>query len=379
MLLVAAMEFSAGVVADERVEPTNILTPAVDATADGTEYNERHKEFEARRFAEDAVINRGGPKAVEALCRRIEYSATPDDLMRLAEMGTTAESAVPIVVSALSDPYWESRVAAARALGFMGTEKCIEVLRELLVNEDDWRLVFVSVESLGRLKAKSAARDTEAVAAAHWFPPVREAARKALRVFSGKERYVAPRKMKNFRSEFFIYQWPWIDSQSGQPATLVPTFEPESGSLNNREIEAESFSGEVPGRTQLVCGLRIDRGLLLGADGGEWGGGLAFKDKDGKDHILNGENVVGIHRVAVGVIAAGGYAHVFENHGYLYLVDVDAEPIPTARIWKALPGAPIKTGKLSNGGLFVSCVGGDVVISPDGRIAMATEETVGRK
>jgi hypothetical protein len=77
-----------------------------------------------------------------------------------------------------------------------------------------------------------------------------------------------------------------------------------------------------------------------------------------------------------GVVAATGLAHITLNHGYLYLIDVEAEPIPTARIWKALPGAPRKTGRLANGSLFISCVGGDVVISPDGKIAMATEETV---
>ena len=73
-----------------------------------------------------------------------------------------------------------------------------------------------------------------------------------------------------------------------------------------------------------------------------------------------------------GVVAATGLAHMMLNHGYLYLIDFGPDGIPNAKLWKVLPGAPVKSGLLKNGDLFVATVGGNVVISPAGEISMAS-------
>lgn len=125
--------------------------------------------------------------------------------------------------------------------------------------------------------------------------------------------------------------------------------------------------------------MKVADGLLLGGDRGEWGGELAFKDKDGNVTMLVANNTIGIHRMPFGIVAASGLAHLMLNHGYLYVIDFKEGSVPMARIWKVLPGAPSKSGLLESGDLFVACVGGNVLISPTGEIAMASPDLLERK
>jgi hypothetical protein len=56
----------------------------------------------------------------------------------------------------------------------------------------------------------------------------------------------------------------------------------------------------------------------------------------------------------------------------LYRINAEAGQ-PRATLWRDLPGAPDKAFLLKNGTLFVSCDGGDVEVSPDGTLSIATE------
>jgi hypothetical protein len=110
---------------------------------------------------------------------------------------------------------------------------------------------------------------------------------------------------------------------------------------------------------------------LLGSNRGEWGGELVFTDgASAAVHVIE-DNVQGIHRLPFGIVAVTGLAHLTLNHGMIYLVEVPANGRPKATKWKSLPGAPRKSGILPDGRLFVSCYGGDIMVSVDGRISMA--------
>ena len=97
-----------------------------------------------------------------------------------------------------------------------------------------------------------------------------------------------------------------------------------------------------------------------------------FKGNAGAVTTLVDDNTTGIHRMPFGIVAATGLAHMTLNHGYLYLVDIKDGSPPNARLWKVLPGAPMKSGLLKSGDLFVACVGGNVLVSPTGEISMAS-------
>jgi hypothetical protein len=283
------------------------------------------------------------------------------------------------VVGLLQHDDWKVRVTAARTLGWIGYDGGVDALRTRLESAEDWRLAYASAESLGRMKAGPAKRALEAAAEKYWYPPVRQAAKEALDVVEGLGPEPRPEVRDAIRWSFLEYLVKAEEFSAREKLELEVATVSEANVLTKNQLEQESYTVESYGEVGVGCGLRIEKGLMLGSDRGEWGGELVFTDLSGSDHILVRDNVVGIHRMPFGVVAATGLAHMDTNRGYLYLIDVDAEPIPTARIWKALPGAPRKTGRLVNGGLFISCVGGDVVISPEGKIAMATEVTVGLK
>ncbi|MGC1551108.1 MAG: hypothetical protein WA777_21500, partial [Rhodanobacter sp.] len=81
-------------------------------------------------------------------------------------------------------------------------------------------------------------------------------------------------------------------------------------------------------------------GHLLGADRGEWGGELVFRDNDGIIHRLIDRNVHGIVRMPFGVVVFTGLAHLSQSTGAIYRVDQHPDGTVTATLLHTLPGAP---------------------------------------
>ena len=86
--------------------------------------------------------------------------------------------------------------------------------------------------------------------------------------------------------------------------------------------------------------------------------------------LLNA-NIIGIHRLPVGTVVVTGLAHLISNRGALYLAKLVGPGKYEVSYWKTLPGAPSASGIMRDGSLFVSCLGGDIVLKPDGRLEMA--------
>jgi hypothetical protein len=76
-------------------------------------------------------------------------------------------------------------------------------------------------------------------------------------------------------------------------------------------------------------------GQFFGADRGEWGGELVFRDPNGADHRLLEENVHGIFQMPFGIVVFTGLAHM----GGIYVV-TRRGVVVTAHPLLALPGAP---------------------------------------
>src|SRR5690349_16470549 len=70
----------------------------------------------------------------------------------VAELGGAGRVAGPEVMRFLKAPDPSSRLAAARALGYIGYEPAAPALREALNDPDDVRLSWIAAESLGRLR-----------------------------------------------------------------------------------------------------------------------------------------------------------------------------------------------------------------------------------
>jgi hypothetical protein len=284
------------------------------------------------------------------------------------------------VVKFLRHEDWDLRIGAARCLGYIGYTEGTQALIDVLADPNDWRLVYVAAESLGRLHAKSAIAALERVASQHWYPPVVAGAQKAIRAINGGESYSSRSHPRNFAFEYFEYEHAAAEgSPSSETASIVKrqTDELDAASLARMSYPVEIIGYGPEGRvvnkttTKPSCGIKVPNGFLLGSDRGEWGGELVFTDGASAAVRVIEDNVRGIHQMPFGIVATTGLAHLMLNHGMIYLVEVPASGKPKATKWKSLPGAPRQSGIMADGRLFISCNGGDIVVSADGRITMA--------
>jgi hypothetical protein len=68
-----------------------------------------------------------------------------------------------------------------------------------------------------------------------------------------------------------------------------------------------------------------------------------------------------------------GLGHLSIVEGAVYRVEVSPEGTPAVRLWRVLPGAPTASWLTPGGALFISCSGGDVLLSPAGELSMAVD------
>lgn len=337
--------------------------------------------------AKRAILGIGTTDAAEILIAQLQ-SASPGlsasiVLRDIAALHENGRAAGPEVVRMLYRDDWEGRVDAALTLGYIGYGPASGDLKRMLMSNDDWRLVYAATLSLGRMKDHSALPELGQLTRNHWSPVVRKAALKAINVIQGTEVYEPRWQPANFAFEYFGYQ-----SVGYGPAAVRQKswenlhFRTDPDVLSPSELNKITYSIKVAGYDEQgrhverhdakpCCGLRFGKGVLLGGDRGEWGGELAYQDETGVTRDLVQINTHAIHRMPFGVVAAVGLAHITMNSGYLYLITEEPGKPPIARPWKALPGSPMKSGILENGDLFVSCVGGDVLITPSGEFRRA--------
>lgn len=93
------------------------------------------------------------------------------------------------------------------------------------------------------------------------------------------------------------------------------------------------------------------KGELLGFNGGEWGGGLIFKDVDGKQHVVLGENIQGIFLTSEGVFVFTGLSHLGSNVGAIWEVTETSAGLVRAERLHHLKGAPEVIQQLVSGGV----------------------------
>jgi HEAT repeat protein len=119
------------------------------------------------------------PVAGQMLAERLAKQADPRILVSLAKMGPAARAAGPAIVKVLGSQDWEVREAAARTIGYVGYREGAQALVTALGSLEDWQLVYIAAESLGRLGDARFVPALLRVEKEHWYPPVRAAAHKA--------------------------------------------------------------------------------------------------------------------------------------------------------------------------------------------------------
>lgn len=297
-------------------------------------------------------------------------------LRELAALRENGRGAGTVLVELQSHANWEIRVAAVRAMGYLQYKEATGLILSLLEDTTNWQRVLVSVEALGRFKEPRAIDALERVAKTYWYPYVRKAALHAIKVIRGEATYT---EQTHFPSEFLAYRY----SEDDTPERVEPPFVPGGDELSAEALKPLSYTVTMPARegrrasTQKLgasTGLRVANGYLLGSNRGEWGGELVHLTAKGTTVLLLRENVRSLHRVGDTLVAVTGLAHLSSHRGMLYRV-VPSGDTYIAEPWRTLPGAPKVAGTMEDGRLFVSCSGGDIIVTADGTLEMSTRES----
>jgi hypothetical protein len=246
----------------------------------------------------------GGAGDIANLIERLDKEPDIRVIRDIAALKENGKSAGPSLVRFLWHDDWDMRVGAARAMGYIGYTEAIPELIKLLGTDHDWRLIYASVQSLGRLHAAEAVPALTDISTSYWYPPVREAAQKAVLAITQGSQYPSRYHQSNFAFEFFDYEEIAI-TQNRQAAKdeyekKVQSAGSEKDSLDNAQLKKLAYKVDmrpfiaapepkkgdftkvqVPG-----AGVRVKDGYLVGSSRGGWGGELVFINSKGKQTTL---------------------------------------------------------------------------------------------
>lgn len=339
----------------------------------------QHGNKEISSAATSAILNIGSAEAAPILAANLEHIAVASDRMLLmrdiAALKTRGKSAGPAVSKYLNDEDWNIRVGAARALGYIGYEDAADDLAKLLNRLDDWRLVFSAAESLGRLKVGRAIPALQHVAGNHWYPPVREAALKAIEAIRSDSIPTPKNPGENFYFEFFAYEHAGekMEVLEGADAKVIRfPIDPTQG----RPLMVAIKDRDGTMKAMQLPGVNVENGTIVGSNRGEWGGEISFLDSNNIPHVIAKENTEAIYRTAHGVFAVTGLAHIARNNGFILNLSRGADGKWAAAKWRVLPGAPKFSRLLKDGRMLVSCRGGIVLVAEDGDMKSLTRSQV---
>jgi HEAT repeat protein len=345
-----------------------------------------------------ALQKMGHPSAAEPLIRKLQASSSSPFgrqriLRDIAELGTNAGYAGPEVEKLLSDPDWDVRVAAARTLGLINYTAAVPALINITQDERDWRLVYMAVISLGELKEESALTTLKKLSVAHWYPPVRDEAKKAIDVINREAAIEDRTHNDNIALTFLSYEHAGSKIKTCERVAMAIKKEPKSVKLHKREdkLALEKHVYQLSDQTgyldeetdEIVEGpvtyhdiipdlaLKVSEGWLLGSNRGEWGGELMFAGDNGKTYNVINDNIENIYPTAAGIMALTGLWHMTMNNGMVHKLSKNSSGQWQAEPYITLPGAPGGSSLLENGSILVHTYGGSVIINNQGQISMA--------
>ncbi|AKS41583.1 HEAT repeat domain-containing protein [Wenzhouxiangella marina] len=302
----------------------------------------------------------------------------------LSAIGREAVAAEPALIEVLRrSVHRESRLLAARTLGFIGSPASLSALLEALDSPSDVVLNWNAAHALGRIADLGALNALEAAATDHWYPPVRQAAAQAIQSLNGASVYVPLRRD--------VYDWA-IDFNSNEaigseiePCDLWP--DSETAIIKTPFIAKDPHDiVKVPGlhleirnhpEDQLERPVAprfvvpVEGGWLGGSDRGEWGGELVYFDENGDQKILLWAGVRFIHRFGSAFIAL---VQEYSDHGAVFRLSRNSRGHWVARFWRGLPGRPRWSWQEDSGDLIIHTSAGRIGLDEAGRMRMANCE-----
>jgi len=284
-------------------------------------------------------------------------------------LGDSASTASPYL--AIS---W--RRSTLRALGWTRDAFWLPALLEGLRDPVDWPSACAAAISLGNLGDTTALAALRTVAATHWYKAVRESAAVAI----GRLERGLPSPPPDPRASFLGY-WYQDGSECVAPPDTVPprgdtasacrSLAPESLATLRYRRHIHSWSDLMENRTTVVQAVpRIScplaDGLVLGNDEGEWGGEIAWRDPEGRITIVDSTSIQEFHRLGNRLLAVSSLRHMDLNSGELLEITPVPGSLPVVAPLMTLPGALINAWTTPDGGLYLECSHGQLLLDPQG-------------
>lgn len=328
-------------------------------------------------------------------------------LRDVAALGTSGNDAGAAIIDLLDSNAMEERLLAARTLGYIEYAQAAPKLIQLLNEQSDVQLNWVAAESLGRMKSEIAIPALINTSESHWYPPVRDAAKKAIEHVNTGEAYESDFSESNFAFDYFNYEHfgmnpceeislkakPEPKYQKLYRSTAKEKLESLAyqsvivsyGASDEEQQKAEDPDGIIEVNEQNIVehrqeikqvpniALRVNGGWLAGGNRGEWGGELVFIPDNGKATKILDENIENIYKHGDRYIAITGLAHMSMNDGMIYELLQTKDGNWQTNEWLKLPGSPASSRLVETGEILINTIGGgSILLSDNGSLRMAT-------
>jgi HEAT repeat protein len=297
----------------------------------------------------------------------------------IQRIGHNAKILGPILLEFINHNVWAFRLEAVETIDSIGYSEAAPKFIELLKNENDWRIVNAAINSLGKFKTKEALPGLEWISNNHWYPPVRNEAKKAIDLINNK----SVSEIHNEQNEKDYCEC-CIDTISKSEMRELGLFIDSTsihylsrGKLSSLKYLGRdrsigltyNSSGKVIKYPKVLQtpdrGIEVDDGYLVSSRRGEFGGELVFIGNNNSRLTLCEDNIFNIFKGKFGIIVI---SDEFYEHSFITKVYKNKNGKWGAVRWKSLPGSYISSYLLDDGKLLINCYGGNVLFYPDGKL-----------
>lgn len=317
-----------------------------------------------------------------------------ETLSDISRHGSEGKIAGPLIIELLSDQDWDLRISAAWTLGEIGYLPATKHLSDLLMNQSDWRLVFVAARSLGRLSETAsltaldeanAIKSLERVSSGHWYPQVKNIARKSIKVIKGKDHFQIKERFNSWEMEIYTYDLSREKCNTSHYKRAEIDYNVKlyahtaNDKLRDLSYVAPHFTGIIidnkeEGTVYPSVALKNNNEWFAGSDRGEWGGELVYINSSGKSDVLVDINTHDIFNTDTGIIALTGMNHLMIRDAAIYKILLDDKGRWVAKRHMTLPGSPSLSWRLENGDILINTSQGSVIYTKNNTLEMAVCE-----
>ena len=339
--------------------------------------------------------------SVEGVLDITEEEALTNLLRAVSNEGRDVYSVGPEIIKLLSSEKKEIRLTAIGVLGDIGYTPAIDDIANFLDDPRDIRANDKAAVVLAKLKSEDSIDLLNRTLGEHWYPPVKEQLKRSISFIKGEsDRIVEERLALEIPFRYFRYdvrcdeiyhtkikepeEIKIYDKKILKDLTFKSEYTeyglleelPELKLENANEwfetkyehieelgwVEVKKISSP-----ELYMARRVDGGIFLGTNRGEFGGDLVFVDDHGNEQTVLKANIEDVYELDNQLLVVADFGHA---RGHIYRLE-NIKGKWVAKEWRELPGAPFRSWLIDTNELFIGTGEGDVILSKNGDLRMA--------